>query len=222
MTFLQLCQRLHSEAGISGKSHTTTIAQTGMLLRLVNWVLTAYEDIQNLHPDWQFLREAFSFNTVGGTQNYTLAILTLTELNNWITDDVRVYSAVSDETWLTYLPFNDFKYSYQIGPYRTSEGRPTIFTIEPDKSISLWQVPDGIYNINGNFYKRAQTMTLDANEPLIPSEYHMVIVWRALMYYGAKEGAAEVYEHGRNEYRNILRRLRFNQLPKMSWGPPLA
>jgi len=222
MDFLGLCQRLHSEAGVSGSAHTTVIGQTGMLLRLVNWALTAYEDIQNLHPDWKFLRKAFSFPTVAATQNYTLATLGFTDLNSWISNDVRIYSAVADETRLTYIPFDAFKYTYQIGPNRTSEGRSTLFSIESDNSISLWQLPDAVYTVNGDYFQKAGDMTLDVDEPIIPSEYHMIIVWRALMFYGAKEGADEVYAHGQNEYKNILRRLRFSQLPKMGWGPPLA
>lgn len=222
MNFLELSQRLHSEAGVAGASHTTVVSQTGMLGRLVNWILSAYEDIQNLHPEWQFLQSSFSFSTVAEQQNYTKTDAGVTDLASWKTKDVRLYSAVTDEVELVYHPWDDFRLAYKSGSSRTQEERPSVYSIKYDLSMDLWPIPDAVYTVNGEYFKQAQTMTLDADEPVIPNQYHMIIVWRALMFYGAKIGADEVYAHGNNEYGRILRRLELNQLPRFVWGKPLA
>jgi len=224
MNFLQLAQRLHSEAGVQGSTHTTVVGQTGMLLKLVNWISTANDDIQNLHPrGWKFLQKAFSFVTVATQQNYTPLEAGITYMGDWKTDDVRAYSAAADESELVYVPWDMFRLAYKMGTNRTQAGRPSVFSIMFDMSMELWPIPDAVYTVNGEHWMSANTMVVaDASAPLIPSQYHMIIVWRALMLYAAKQGADEVYAHGNNEYNKILRRLEANQLPRITYGRPLA
>jgi hypothetical protein len=50
----------------------------------------------------------------------------------------------------------------------------------------------------------------------------MVIVWKALMFYGAFEGAPEAYAHGEKEYRDAVAKLKLNQLPRTVYGSPLV
>ena len=225
MTYLELVQRLHSEAKVAGSSPTTVVGQTGMVARLVNWVLTAYEDIQNLHPQgWKFLQAPFSFTTTISKRNYALSDLELTDLGTWKIGpgDVRIYKSATDENELIYEPWDTYRLAYITGSARTQEGRPSVFSIKYDNSMDLWQIPNGEYTVNGEHFMKAQTMNADEDEPLIPSQYQMIIVWRALMFFGAVMGANDKYEHGQNEYKRILRRLEMNQLPRFTWGPPLA
>lgn len=222
MTFKTLAQRLRQEAGIAGAGPITVSGQAGELGRIVDWILSAYQHVQNLHATWMFLQNDFSFSTVASTQNYTKSDLALTDLSSWKTTDVRLYSAEADEQYLTYFPWHEFKELYLFGSSRSQEGRPTLFTIKPDSSISLWPTPDDIYTVNGEYFKVAQTMSDDDDEPVIPDAYRMAIVWKGLMYYGAYAGAEDAYVHGQNEYRSILRKLEQNQLPHMVWGRPLS
>lgn len=225
MNFLELVQRLHSEAGIQGTAPATVIGQTGMNLRVVNWTLTAYEEIQGLHETWLFRQEDFSFPTIMAIQNYTPVGVGLTDLSRWkIEPDgsgIRIYSAVSDEADLSYYPWEQFRATYKFGSSRTQSGRPSVFSIKPDTSMDLWPIPDAVYTVNGEYVKQVQTMTANDDEPVIP-DYHMIIVWRGLMYYGAFEGASDAYSHGQVEYKKLLARLMLNQLPTMTWGDPLA
>jgi len=221
MTNLELCQRLRAEAGIAGSGPTTVVSQTGELGRIVDWVASANEEIQNAHATWKFLQESFSFSTVDGTQDYAPADVSLDDLANWKhsrVDDLTIYSAVADEQYLIYLPWNDFKGNYMFGSTRSQEGRPTIVTVKPDNSLALWTTPDAVYTVTGEYYKKA----LDADEPLIPSQYHMIVVWRALMLYGAYSSAPDSYSHGEQEYKNLLRKLEFDQLNRIGYGAPLA
>ncbi len=222
MTFLQLCQRLRSETGISGTGPSTVIGQTGDLLRVVQWVSSAYEDIQNARPDWQFAQTSFSFPTISGTATYTPVAVSITDLLSWKNDDFRVYLAAADETFLAYLPWDAFRAAYQFGSLRAQTGKPTVVTTKPNDSIILWPTPDAVYTIDGQYYKKARTMTANADEPVFKSNFHLAIVWRALMFYGADLGAAEAYAHGEREYNKIMRKLDFDQLPEITYGAPLA
>lgn len=224
-TFLQLCQDLREEAGISGSGPVSVTGQTGEMLRIVNWIKKAYRDIQNLHANWDFLRNDFSFPTISDTSTYAPTAVSLEELASWKKDSVRAYltaTGVSDEQYLRKWDWPDFRDAYVFGNSRTQPGKPTEFAIKPDKSMVLWPVPNAVYTVVGEYFKRAQSLSANSDEPLLPDEYHDILKWRGLMYYGAYEGAPEVYALARDEYGRMLSELRRDQLPPIRIGGTLA
>lgn len=222
MNYLALCQRLRQEAGLSGTGPISVLNQTGEMKRVVDWVAAAYEDIQNLHATWRFLRTSFSFSTINTVQDYTPATVSLTDHATWIKQDIRLYSAVSDEALLAYYPWEMFRQAYFIGSNRTLTGRPSAVTVRPNNALALWSIPDDVYTVNGEYYKTAQTMSANDSNPLLPARFHMIIVWKGLIYYGAYAGADERYVHGQNEYRKLIAHLEQDQLEDMTYGGPLA
>lgn len=228
MNFLQLVQRLHSEAGLQGTAPASIVSQSGTALRLVNWINTAYEEIQDLYESWMFRRDDFSFSTIASTQNYTPTGVSITDLAAWWFNPdhnelsgIRLYQSASDEVDLIYIPWDEFRATYKFGALRSQTGRPTIFSVKPDLSIDLWPIPDGVYTVNGEYVKQAATMSANDDEPLFKVQ-QMIIVWKAMMLYGGFEGAIEAYDRGEQGYANSLAKLEFNQLPKMTFGAPLA
>lgn len=225
MNFLALAQRLRLESNISGAGPSSVAGQTGELEKVVNWVSNAYEDIQSMYATWNFLRTSFSFSTIAGTQNYTLEAVSLSDLAIWkaiAEDDLTIYSSTSDEQYLSPVSWDEFRAIYMFGTNRTLTGRPTVVTVKPDNSMSFWPIPDAIYTVTGEYFKKAQTLSANTDVPVIPSQFHMAIVWRGLMFYGADYAAIEKYDHGQNEFRSMMRKLEFNQLPRLSYGEPLA
>ncbi len=224
-TFLELCVDLRREAGISGTGPTSVLNQTGEYQRVVEWILSADQKVQNLHTNWDFLRNDFSFQTIANTANYTKAAASLLELASWKDDTFRCYltaTGVNDQQELDYMPWAHFRYSYALGSMSTQVGRPTVFTVKPDESVTIWPIPNDAYTITGEYFKRAQVMAANASEPLMPRQFQEVIVWRALMLYGAYAGAPEKYSHGQNEYKSMLAALELNQLPAIEFGETLA
>lgn len=228
MNFLQLVQALHYEAGLQGTVPATVVSPTGMTAKLVRWINTAYADIQNEHETWLFRQEDFSFSTIVGVQDYTPAGVGITDLQSWKigynpvrASGIRLYSSVADEQDLLFASWQLFRDNYNYGSYRSQSGRPTVFTVSPDKTLKLWPIPDAIYTVNGEYIITADEMSANADEPIIP-ESQMVIVWRALMLYAAYEGASDVYAHARAEHRKALGKLSVSQLPKMGFGAPLV
>lgn len=222
MTFLALCQRLRQEAGLSGTGPASVLSQTGEMKRIVDWISSAYEDVQNLHATWRFLRTDFSFPTIASTQDYTPAAVSLTSFGSWIKKDLRIYQSVNDEDFLEYYPWEIFREAYFFGSHRTQTGRPTVVTVKPNNALALWQIPDAVYTVSGEYYKSAQSMTANADTPLIPERFQMIIIWKGLMHYGAYTGADEKYAHGQNEYKRLISMLEFDQLEDTTFGEPLA
>jgi hypothetical protein len=103
LNYLQLCQKLRQEAGISGSGPTSTLNQSGELARVCDWIQQSYIDIQEKHTDWNFLRRTFSLpltigksvypvninNTSSDTTSYPLS--NLVDIANWRTDSMRCY-----------------------------------------------------------------------------------------------------------------------------------
>jgi hypothetical protein len=225
MNKLQLCQRLRQEARIAGTGPTSVLAQTGEYKKIVDWIDSAYEDIQNLHTGWKFLQYPFSFTVTIGKRDYTPTEALLTQLQTWkyhAYGDIRCYLIASDEQRLEFVPWDDFRGTYLIGASRTATGRPGFFSVEPDNTINFDVLPDAAYTIVGEYFKKPQTMDADTSEPLFRSNFHMAIVWRALMFYGADYAAEEKYTHGYNEYRKVIKKLEQDQLNRLVWGGPLV
>lgn len=220
-TFLQLCSRLRQEAGISGSGPSSVTGQTGEMKRVVDWVSAAYEAIQSAHANWEFLRNDFTFPTIANTVAYLPSSVSLPEHADWIETGMTIYeTSVADEQRIDFVPWDEFRANYQFGTVLT--GRPTIASVKPDRSIALYPTPDDAYTVRGEYYKRAQTMTANGDEPLFPARFHLAIVWRALMLYGAQESAAELYAHGKTEYDKVMRSLEANQLPEIAFAGALA
>lgn len=246
MNLLELVQDLHTETGSTISEPTTVVGQTGLHGRLVGWIQKADRDIQNMHPNmWRFLKTELSFTTTEYVNEYTPTEAGAADLSSWVRrgmtcsnpepsdfiesgGEVITMSGspayVNYEEWqVSYMRWEDYRPAYVYGSFRIQYGKPTVFSVNPSNSIVLWPFPNDEYTVTGEYYKKPQAMTIaDASTSVIPEQYHDVLVWRALMFYGAHEGANEVYEHGQNEYKKILRKMELTELPEIQWGAPLA
>ncbi|MCP4607743.1 MAG: hypothetical protein GY845_03360 [Planctomycetes bacterium] len=228
MNFLQLAQRLHQEAGLSGSGPTTTVDQVGILKQVVDWINTAYIDVQSQHAIWHFMQDDFSFQTTASKREYSIADTGVTDLETWKLDDYgsfRVYltsSGVANEQYMYQLLWDDYRQMYLYGATRTAEGLPNYVSVQPDEGLNLYLVPDDIYTIVGEYYKVPAELSGDTDVPIIPSQFHMIIVWRALMFYAGYDAANEKYAMGKTEYKKLLMRLEIDQLPQITFGGPLA
>lgn len=225
LNFLQMVQRLRQESGTSGSAPTTTVNQIGDIKRLVDWVATAWMDIQNEKTDWFFMRQPISFNTVAGQQVYSAAQCGVASFGNFKFDSFRFYRVSAghpSELLLNYLLYDDFRNVHLFGSNRDRIQLPINFSIDPSKNFVIGPTPDDIYNVNGEGFAMPTELSIDTDRPTMPSQYHMAIVWRALMYYGQFEAAPEAYSHGQNEYTRLMRRLYADQAPMIVQANALA
>lgn len=187
MNYLQLCQDVVRESGtVSGDTTpTTTTGQSGRLLKVVNWVAKAWQEIQNLHDDWLWMRAEFTGAITVGTVRYTDTLFALTRWNRWITDNhtVTLYKTslgVSDEGEITYIDWATWRIRYGRGTQ--TPGRPIAYTVSPLGELCIGPTPDVAYVIRGEYQKSAQTLAANADIPELPdTTLHTVIVWKALL-----------------------------------------
>lgn len=228
MNYLQLVQRLRSEAGVSGVDPVTCQNQTGELLRLTRWINDAWLDIQNVHYDWFFLRQQFIFNTniLASQQSYTPAQCNTVNFGNWKLDSMRVYSValgVGNEMILPYIGWDEFRNLYLYNTQRLLLTRPVLYSVDPQKNFVLGPNPDSSgYTVDGEYFNVATYLVNDTDIPIMPPQYHMAIVYRALMWYGLYEGASEAVDRGTAEFNTMMNRLQKDQIPTMVFGGPLC
>jgi hypothetical protein len=226
MNYLELVQKFRRKARVSGTGPVTLNATLSEeYARLRDWVDEAWLDIQGTLEDWQWMRSSCSFATVAGQATYTAAQAGVTDLGNWTRDSWRLYPTATGtpgEQFLEYIDYERWRDGYQFSTLRTTETQPLVMTITPAKAIGLGPTPAAGYTVTGDYFTAPSTMTLDAQIPALPEQFHMLIVYRAMMFFGASEAASEVYQEGQIEFERMMRRLQLNQLPELGSPPPLA
>ena len=231
MNFLALCQRVRQECGISGSGPTTVVSQTGNLKRLVDWTNTAWMDIQTSHQNWDWMRSSASFTTVAAQSSYPLGTgtgtvgVSVATFGMWDRDTFRNYVTsvgTNSEVFMDFIHYDTWRDSYMYGAMRNTTTRPLQMSISPAKAIVLGPPPTAGYTITGDYFTAPLDMTLDADTPSLPAQYHMAIVYRAMMSYGGYESAPEVYQRGETEFSKLMRRMTADRLPETTWGGALC
>jgi hypothetical protein len=222
MNFLQLFQRAHQESGIAGASPSAVTGQTGKLLKLVNWVADAWSQIQLERDNWLFMHEDFTFDTIADQRDYVASALAtpITDLLLWDVNSFLIYKTsldATDENWLMFEVYRDWRQNNRQGMTARPTDRPQKFTLLPSNAVRFEPMSDVPYTITGEYKRTAQLFTADGDVPTnLPPDFHMIIVWQALKFYGFYEDAPDVLDEAETFYDNLLVRLEEQQLPPMS------
>lgn len=218
MNFLELCQRVREEAGISGSGPTTVSGQQGQLLKIVQWVRSAWNDIQILRTDWNFLWRLLEYDTSPGEDAYTTGSSDIGRVKK-ITIRDKLIGRV-DESVVTQIDYDDLVDRYGVGIERT--GRPQHFAIRPDNAIVYGPTPDKVYVARLEYYRRPQVLTANTDIPVMPVHHHDLIVYRALLKFAAHYESTVQYQDARAVHDELLNHLEMEQLPKMGTAGPLV
>ena len=222
MTFLELVKRLRQEAGIAGSGPSSVTNQTGELKRLVDWVVSAWTDIQISKTNWLGMRGSFQFTTTVGQRAYTRAQAGISDrFSHWLLDYTSLaLSPPNDEVLLEPLSYDEFRRIYMVGPQPQS--RPVAVTSSPDLSLMLGYAPNDAYTVRGEYHKQPQTLSLDGDVPEMPTQFHEAILYGALKKYARYMAAGEIYEDAQVNYRRIMDQLEAHQLPMVTPPEPLV
>ena len=240
MKFLDLVNRLATEAAVSGRaaSVATVVGQTGQALNLVNWIASAYNDLQTQRDNWRWLRSRFTVNTVANTDTYAPTDCTDSRLNVTISRFARwwLYSEIDEpgitryltsggvgsETWLVPLIWPTFRRIYKRGAQTLVRNNPVHVTIDPQENLVLGANPDNVYTIQGEYQMGPQVLALDADVPEMPTRFHDLIWLHALGKYGRFSAAPEALLRAQTEGGQLMSDLEESQLPStvlQSAGP---
>lgn len=206
MTYLEMCQTLRRESGISGSGPSAVTAQTGIYEVLVEWITAADEQIQNLWHNWNFLIEEHSENVSPGTSHYVVPAI----VGRW-----RENSFWLDKTTNSRRRLTEMRYEHWFHHHdgRGNTGTPSWIIIKPNDDLILEPTPLLTHELTAEFWRKP-TRLVDASDiSAIPSQYHRAVILRAKMLYAEYESANEVYQASQVEYQEVMDRLTSDQLP---------
>jgi len=203
--------------------------QAGSIGRLVTWVNQAWNEVQTEHDDWIWMRSTAGLGAgmsfvpaVGlgafpqasfplGTTAGTTCGVDPTKFGKWVKNSFRNYTTSVgpiNEIFMDQISYDDWYNVYLFGANRSVQTRPVAIATGPDESICLGPPSNGLYTITGDYIVAPTLMSADTDVPnLLPNQYHMLIVYKAMQKYGMYESAPEVVQRGEMEYGLMLAQL---------------
>lgn len=219
-TYLALCQKVARESGtIAGVQPSAVTGQSGRLLKVVNWVADAWEEIQNDRSTWLWMRKEFSADTITNTFKYTPAAWSLTNLSRWVVDPLSVTmyktaTGVSDEGELAFMTWREWRQKYGRGTQTAN--RPIEFTVTPANEFAVGPKPDAAYKVLGEYFQDNEVLAADGDTPDLPARFHDAITWKALMKLAANDEAPDLLGYAQSLYAPLRHALERDQLPKIT------
>jgi hypothetical protein len=221
MTFLEICVKVRQRAGYSGSGPNSVAGQTGVYEKIVDWVKSAYLDVQKEETNWGFLWAENQFTTEVGKRDYSPSVeLGLTDFNQFNLDSFFIQRDGSNtKQELTYENYEVFR---QFSILNT-QSNPHFFTILPDKKIRFDNTPISPEVVTYEYWRKPFAFNVDDDEPAFSSQHHDILIYKALMYYAADEEAGNIYADAKANYEVMLQKLRDDELnPDFISTTPLA
>lgn len=116
-------------------------------------------------------------------------------------DEGQSYSATTWER-LPYVSYAEFLKMWLDRPH--SVAKPRVVTIDNTGNYRFYPSPDNYYHIYFEYSKVPQTLSAYTDTPTgLPSRFHKMISWRAVMSWADYEGQGQQYNRARNHYSKM-------------------
>jgi len=211
MTYLELCQRLRQEVGAAGSGPASVTSQSGEYARLVSWIQQAWREIQMERRQWRFSWAQASVETAADFRTYSPPA----DLGEW-----DAGTLACDGNPLTEMDWSRFRSEHATDSGQKS---PTVITRRPDGDLVMDTSPSKDNTaLTFEYWRTPQPLAEGTDTPRLPARYHMVIVYRAMLYYALYENAPEVVQAARAGEARLMEELVATELPQMHFEGPLA
>lgn len=187
MTYLELCRELQTLAGGSGQAIVSVTNQSGEVARFISFVRRAWEEIQIERTNWAFMWQEFSLPLAAGNDSYAL------------NPNGETQPALLAPGPMQYTRANGQRGAIQVLHHQLlvdrlagvtpDAGLPNSMALAPDGKIKFDRPLSEPITLIGRYYRQPQSLKLDADVPMLPTRYQMVIVYRALKKYADFEEA---------------------------------
>lgn len=200
MTYLELCQEVRSEAGLTGSWPAAVTGQTGMDAKIVRWVTRAWTEIQNLR-DWKFRYAEAAMPVAIGARTLSPSAQGISNLLTIKNDTFRAYWVDGSISKLPCIDWRTFRDAYPL----PLNQQPLAISEDPAGQLVLSHVPVQAFTLHFDYKTAPQRLANNLDTPTgLPESLHPVIVHKALMLYGAHDGASDVFQQANNEYQTYL------------------
>lgn len=222
MNLVQLVERARSEFGVSGTTVTTVQDPLpSEIKRLRDWVITSWDEIQNLHEDWEFLRVTSSTIIPVNASILNPSEYAAEDIRRWREDSFRISDPGQGREFSSVLPFIPYDaWMATDGLAVNQYGKPRSFTVRPrDRALMVSPASDALYPLFYDYQRNPQALSEDDDTPILHHSHHMIVVYKAGMKYGRYEAAPEVSVDCRQDYHRMLAVLQSQFLPPITVGP---
>lgn len=218
-TFLELAQQLRQEARIpsptTAATPTTVLAQTGELKDIVDWTGQAWVEIQG-QKHWSWMWENPTVTILANTS--TLAQTVSAERYIFDTAYVPATTGTTSRK-MRYYAWDEFRRRFPSGDIVA--GTPYSWTVRPDGAIAVNSKPTANMDITLERYATPTYLTADTDQPGMPADLRMLIVWMALMKHADELEAGARRSTAQDNASRLMRDLNTRCLPALRLGAPL-
>lgn len=219
-TFLQLCQDVASDLGVSGgilQSTTSGINQEQQ--RMCNWVARADLLTQNLWTDWNFLWAQSNNLTVNaGANNLTVTPPSwASNIQSYDLETMWCNPGTSDAQIVPWMDWDEFYTSFVVQPLQSAYV-PSVFSVDPSMTIWFAQSMKASTTFAIQYWCVGNRMTTDSATSRIPNNFDDIIVERAKLLYAQRENAPEILTGSSAEYMELLDKMQAYCLPRNRAG----
>lgn len=137
-------------------------------------------------------------------------------------NNTNVYIGLASEIFMNYRDYQIWRDLYEYGSLRQTQTRPYEMTITPDKSIGLGPFPISGYTVVAEYNTVPSYMTADGDIPAMPVQFHMAIVYKAMISYGRYEEDFAIIQLAEKELKRFMRRLSSTRLAEVKTCGALA
>ena len=210
MNFLELCQSVRQEVGISGTGPSTTIAQEGQLKAIVDFVVEAEYQINGLWKDWDFLWSQYSTTLALGVAEPALP--KPADFGTW---DLRsFYLDYTTDNWYRLSPIDYVEWRDTLRQGVQSNSSPNYVIVRPNGNLLVHPLPDKVYTISADYWRTGNRLAANLDVSSIPVQYHRAIIARAKTMWAEREEAPEILLAASAEYQDVLDKLESQSLPE--------
>ena len=192
MTYLELCQAVVDEIGLSGQIQSV-ISQRGDFSRIVRFVRAATQQIEGRWINWRFLRRSYTFTTSVGISTYSpppTVNVRQWDQERFYVDDLNIQGCFAD--------------AYIRDPISENyDGYPSMIIVEANNDLRLIGRPDRAYTIVADYFRTPTLLTNNTDTPRIPEQFQRAIVADAMRRYANYDEAAELYQQAIEELYGV-------------------
>ena len=241
-TFLEICKAAHRKLRIGdyspGSQPSTVVGQTGDLGDLVASVNEAWLQLQMHHRDWRWMRSSVSMTltpnvNIISVANFRVQEPRFAQILFYTAQSERRYanirgnsSPTNSEMPVWFIPWQEFSGGVYTRTPQPPASQPMYFSEQPNRSVRLWPAPS-TPSSGGNWLfslpcrLTPQDLTLDADVPEMPAEFHNILVWWAVdVFCRPRANFDRLSAEAKKEINRQLDRLAADQLPELVECPP--
>jgi len=163
-----------------------------------------------MRTDWNFQWTPLSITLTAGQSSATLP----TDFNILIGDGLQL-----DTHSVSAISWGDMR-DIRQGTLNTT--RPSALAVAPDGTLYFNAIADQNYTLTGHYFTTPVSLANNTDTPALPSHFHMLIVYKAMMFYGAYENAPEVAQSARLSFEQMLADVMRSELPEVEMPGTIA